>query len=466
VRRYLQTLRAGVRLALFLPVRAEALHASAPLLAALFATDVLLHFLRDFAYAGADGTLNPYGLPGILFLVPVLLVAAMAAAWALRRGDATLLLATAFAALALPIGAIRLAAGGFGEEMLEPGAWARFSFGLLWSWGFTAWLALAAAVAACRLLRPTVPRGAAALALTALLIALPLHAVYPDDALWTPPAQEAAAAARELRTSPVSEEALYQQPRALARMLEGIAPGQPGRIDLYYLGFGGYASQDVFLREIRSVDKLMRDGFGTGKRSVSLLNNQKTLMDLPMASVTSLRMALSAIGERMNRDEDILFLYLTSHGSSDHRFSLDFWPVSFNELTPPVLKKALDDARIRWRVVVVSACYSGGFIAPLQDDHTIVISAAAADRKSFGCTNEAEWTYFGRAFFEDSLPGRPRLEEAFAHARGLIEQREKETKMSPHSNPQIAAGAAMVARWDAYLQQSAAFKTAGIRARR
>ena len=455
MRRYLKNLHAGIRLALFLPVRAGDVHASAPMLAALFATSVLLHFLRDYALAGPDGTLTLFGLPGVLFQVPVLLAAAVAAAWALGRGDATLLLATAFAALSLPITAAHLIAGGFGEEMLEPGAWARFSFGQLWTWGFAAWLALSAALAVLYLLRPAPVRGVTAAVLAALLAGVPLYSIYQDNTLWAAPPDEAAIA-REMRASPVSEEALYQQPRALARTLEGIAPGRPGKIDLYYLGFGGYASQDVFLREIRSVDKLMREGFGTEKRSASLLNNQKTVLDLPVASVTSLRETLKRIGQVMNRDEDILFLYLTSHGSADHRFSLEFWPISFNELTPPVLKKALDDSGIRWRVVVVSACYSGGFVEPLKNDHTIVISAAAADRKSFGCSNEADWTYFGRAFFEQSLHEHPRLGEAFANARMLIEAREKETGMEPHSNPQIAAGALMTEKWEAFLAQRGA----------
>lgn len=449
-RRYLGNLKAGLRLAVFLPVRAEQIHASAPMLVALFTTALAMRFMRDYLIVGPGGMFMIYGVSGALFQIPVLLFAAVVAATALRRSDATLLLATAFTSLSLTVLAVDLALGGYFARLLDQGNNARFHFVLHWTWIFALWTALAAAAACHYLLRPSVGRIVAATVLTALIIAVPMGGVYHDSTLWMKPYDDAE---REARASPASEEALYQQPRVLARTLEAIAPGRPGLIDLYYLGFGGYASQDVFLREVQSVDKLMRGRFGADVRSVNLLNNLKTVMDTPVASVTSLQMALRRIGEVMNRDEDILFLYMTSHGSADHKFSLDFWPLQFNDFTPAVLRKALDDSGIQWRVVVISACYSGGFIDALKDDRTIVITASAAQRRSFGCSNEAEWTYFGKAFFDDSLRDKPRLAEAFANARALVKAREAAEKVDEHSEPQMSAGKAIERHWDNYLAQ-------------
>jgi hypothetical protein len=73
----------------------------------------------------------------------------------------------------------------------------------------------------------------------------------------------------------------------------------------------------------------------------------------------------------------------------------------------------------------VSACYSGGFIKDLHDPHTMVITAARADRTSFGCADENDMTSFGRAFFKDALPQANSFEEAFAKAARLVDEEER-----------------------------------------
>jgi hypothetical protein len=93
-------------------------------------------------------------------------------------------------------------------------------------------------------------------------------------------------------------------------------------------------------------------------------------------------------------------------------------------------------------VIVVSACYAGNFVEPLRNDNTIILTAAAADRTSFGCSDENDLTYFGEAFYRDALPKAASLRAAFETARAAIlerETREGET----HSNPQAYFGAAM-----------------------
>jgi Peptidase C13 family len=90
-------------------------------------------------------------------------------------------------------------------------------------------------------------------------------------------------------------------------------------------------------------------------------------------------------------------------------------------------------------VVVISACYSGGFIEPLRNENTLVISASAPDKNSFGCSNEAEWTYFGKAFFDEALRKTHSFVEALEIAKPLIATREKEQGHTP-SDPQMALG--------------------------
>ena len=63
------------------------------------------------------------------------------------------------------------------------------------------------------------------------------------------------------------------------------------------------------------------------------------------------------------------------------------WPLEVEDLTADQLRAMLDELGIRYRVVAVSACYSGGWIEPLQNEDTLIMTAAdkstlrtAADR--------------------------------------------------------------------------------------
>jgi hypothetical protein len=96
-------------------------------------------------------------------------------------------------------------------------------------------------------------------------------------------------------------------------------------------------------------------------------------------------------------------------------------------------------------VIIISACYAGGFIESLRDPQTIVITASAADRTSFGCSNDRDLTYFGEAFYRDALPTAHSLREAFAMAKTAIAAREHREHVDA-SNPQAYFGAKMEAK--------------------
>jgi hypothetical protein len=102
-------------------------------------------------------------------------------------------------------------------------------------------------------------------------------------------------------------------------------------------------------------------------------------------------------------------------------------------------------------VVVVSACYSGGFIDPLRDDSTLIITAARYDRSSFGCADENDFTYFGRAFFKEALPASRSFQDAFSKADALVAEWErKDQPGQDRSLPQIYSTPtinAQLARW-------------------
>ncbi len=242
-----------------------------------------------------------------------------------------------------------------------------------------------------------------------------------------------------------AEALMFAQHEMLQGAAAGLAPQRPGITDLYFLGFASDASQAVFRREVEATRTLFDTRFDTASRSVALVNHVETREQLPIASGSNLGFMLREMGARMDTDEDVLFLFLTGHGSKQHELAVRFSDLPLNSIGPESLGGLLDAAGIRWRVIVVSACYSGGFIDDLANEWTLLLTAAAADRSSFGCSNEAEWTWFGRAFFAEALADEIDFELAFEQARTRIAEREKADGKTP-SQPQMVVGAAIRAK--------------------
>jgi Peptidase C13 family len=234
------------------------------------------------------------------------------------------------------------------------------------------------------------------------------------------------------------EQIYYSQYRLIAKATRALATQRPGITDLYFVGFAGDAEQDVFLREIRSVRQLFDDRFDTRGRSLNLVNNRATAGSEPLASTHNLLAALDQVSARMDTDEDVLFLYLTSHGTRG-MLAVDFPPLHLNHLSAESLRKMLDQAQIKWRVIVISACYSGSFIQPLKTDTSLIITAARSDRVSFGCSNENDFTYFGRAYFNEALRHTYSFIDAEAEAVQTIAKWESAEDLKP-SYPQIHIG--------------------------
>jgi Peptidase C13 family. len=90
-------------------------------------------------------------------------------------------------------------------------------------------------------------------------------------------------------------------------------------------------------------------------------------------------------------------------------------------------------------VIVISSCYSGSFIPALQNDNTLIITASAADRQSFGCSNEAEYTYFGRAFFDQAMREQTSIQAAFNETKATVAKWEAAQGFEP-SEPQWSMG--------------------------
>lgn len=425
----LKNLRAGLRLALFLPLRAFDYRVSAADYAVLVAFNCLLWIVVSALRAGFQGQFDSSAMLVYLASVPLVLATAMLVALAFRRPERLLLIAIGLtgsdslfelAGLLVPYVA---ALTGVGASL----------FFLFFGW---MWLVAVRAVAICAgRRRPQFYQGA--LVVTGMMAIA--FFVFPQADVWR--TQDSVE-----DTAPLADERLFHlQGQLIERALAAIQPGRPGQSEHYFVGFAPDASEEVFLHEMRFVRRLFDERFGTAGRSIALASSYDALDEMPVGSVTNLQRALARVGKAMNPDEDILFLYLSAHGDPEHRLSAWQPPLELAPLTPTALARMLQDAGIKWRVVVVSACYSGGYIEPLRDSNSIVITAAAPDRASFGCEAGRDFTYFGQAFFRDALAKTRSVTEAFELAARIVAQQEAEENLQP-SRPQISVGAAIAAK--------------------
>ena len=199
------------------------------------------------------------------------------------------------------------------------------------------------------------------------------------------------------------------------------------------VSFGLFGDQGVFRSEATGAAQVVAGRFETGPIDVRY-NSRKG----GGATIETLARTLQAEAKGLDAEKDVLFLILTSHGSQD---GLAIKAGRLEEtLTPSRLAEMLAATRVRHKVVVISACYSGVFIPRLANPDVLVITAADANHSSFGCQDKAKWTYFGDAFFNVALRQRVSLTDAFLDARSLVRKRELRQHFEP-SNPLMAGGA-------------------------
>jgi hypothetical protein len=238
-----------------------------------------------------------------------------------------------------------------------------------------------------------------------------------------------------------AESLLYDQPARIVAAIEHLAPRLPDKANVFYVGVAGDGEQAIFKREALFAEQVLAEHFGSADRSIELINDNGDRDSYPIASVSGIQQALKLVASRMDTREDVLVLMLTSHGSQDG-LAIVNGTVPLLQLSPGELRHALDESGIKWRIVIVSACYSGVFVDALKGSDTLVVTAADAQHSSFGCDDDRELTYFGEALLKDSLPGAKSLEAAFQKAQGIIRRRETSEHKTP-SNPQISVGASI-----------------------
>lgn len=425
-------IKSGIRASLFLKINCSDFRVSVEQLLALVVVNLILSTFLGFAAVGVHGDFNYHYLPNALFYLPLMMLLAYCIARFETSKELALTIPIALVSASFPIEIVGSLIG-----MITDDSWLRYLKKFLYGeryYHLFAWWGFSSFVAVVRLARPFQRPKLFKLTFFVVLI-LPLWFI-PRWNLWTVPYNEED---EKSSYTVAKEEVFYAQPKLLEQKLTALTPGRKGVVDLYFVGFGGYSYEDVFMKEINVITKLFDERFDTSGRSIGLINNSQTVSKVPIATRTSLERAVKHIGEIMDTDEDIIFIYLTSHGSEDYKLSVSFWPLELNDITPAEIKRILNESSIKWKVIAISACYSGGFIDILKDETTVVMTAADAKNSSFGCSNDSDFTYFGKAYFDNALRKNYSFIDPFDEVKNTIHKRElDESKKS--SNPQLYIG--------------------------
>jgi len=214
---------------------------------------------------------------------------------------------------------------------------------------------------------------------------------------------------------------------------------RPGTVDAYVI-VAALDADPVFNREAREAGRVLARRFDAEGRTLVLAHDEGDDKADVEASPQELARALDDVALKMNRDEDVLVLYTTSHGSPHN--GLNFRDPERGEavITPTRLQAMLDHTGVKNRLVVLQACFSGQFVPVLQGPRTIVATAASAQKSSFGCAAGNDWTFFGYAFVNQAMRTPDTFERQFRRAWVTILGWEQKAGYDP-SSPQISIGA-------------------------
>lgn len=240
----------------------------------------------------------------------------------------------------------------------------------------------------------------------------------------------------ELAPSPADAARLT---KLMGDALNALQPQRPGVQDVYLLSASLWGDP-VFEREATQAEEILRNHLGAQGRSIILSAGGQGQRNYPAASPDNLAAAIGQIGAIMDPNEDLFVVFITTHGRPDGTAAIQEHQRMYGGLRPVHLAALLNQANIRNRVAIVSACFAGAFIAPLATDSSVIMTAAAPDRSSFGCQPQNNWTFFGDAYFNQSVRDGGDMIEAFDAAKRLISRWEREQNLSPPSNPQIFVG--------------------------
>ncbi|MEO5939113.1 MAG: C13 family peptidase [Sphingomonas sp.] len=238
---------------------------------------------------------------------------------------------------------------------------------------------------------------------------------------------------------------LLDEQRRMDKALASLAPQKPGMVDAYVVVVG-LDSDPIFGREAREAGKVLSRRYGAVGHTIVLAGTDGDgPSTLPNGSPRNLAVALARVAELMDRKQDVLVLYTAGHGA---KVGLAYHDADdgFGIIPPARMARMFEELGIKNRLLILSACFSGIFVPSLSSDTTALFTAASADRTSFGCQSDRDWTFYGDAMINNALRQPVPLAKAGENAQTLIAKWEGMNSDITPSQPQVAIGS-KVSTW-------------------
>ena len=200
----------------------------------------------------------------------------------------------------------------------------------------------------------------------------------------------------------------------------------------------GDIAQPVFDNAIQAVDLWLTE-HGVPQADIHRLAASAGPRD-PAIEPATLGRVLSRIAGLHSRAGDGCFVFITSHGGRGQGIYLSR---EDEMLRPAALARALAaGCGAVPTVVIVSGCYSGTFAhGAMVAPNRIILTAARADRASFGCAADQTYTVYDSCLL-GALPHAETWRGIYSETKDCVERRERQLDATP-SYPQAAFGAAV-----------------------
>ena len=252
-------------------------------------------------------------------------------------------------------------------------------------------------------------------------------------------------------------EAVQPAPQADGQRFENalsrLQPQRPGVVDAYVV-VAALDTAPVFGREAREAARVLAARFDAKGRTLVLAQDEGSDSADAPATPGFLVRALGRAGQLMDRDEDVIVLYTTSHGSPDLGLNFKDPARGTAVIAPAQLEAMLNQPGLKNRLVILQACFAGQFVPALASPRSVIVTAASSHHSSFGCSAGNDWTFFGYALINQAMRQPDSFVRQFRRAFVSIVGWEKRLEIEP-SSPQISVGSDTAA-WLAALDSHAA----------
>jgi Peptidase C13 family len=216
---------------------------------------------------------------------------------------------------------------------------------------------------------------------------------------------------------------------------------------LFYIGLGLYSEPWSENDVVELADMLQH---ASQYRVVPMIASNVTsaARHYPIADDATIMTLVSSAATQAGPD-DIVFVDISSHGAS-RILARKVGSHAPTALSSRELARKLESLAGHRTVIIISACYSGSLIGDLRAPERIIVTAARADRSSFGCAPDSRHTFFGEAELHAFGLRDRSLHQVFASIRDDVARMESGKRYQP-SEPQIWVGPSMTDLYDAPL---------------